>query len=344
MSEKYEKIKEQCRLRALKHYAKNKGKILEKRALKKNKIVEETINEIEFDLVVMTKQFQDSTKITNETTRKCHLSRIQSFFDIQKKEKLNLFDFQTIIDNMMTASYGKNNTSYQTNSKKNITETFLYCLDNFIVKIEPVIREKYQDYYLTLKIQSMEELQDKKINPIHGIIPWKEYEKRVIERFGVDSKEFLMIKLYEICIARDDFDLYLCSTIKEATQDITKNYLVVNENDYDICMQSYKTSKNKLEPIVIHVPCDISTLLSNYIKKHNITERLFPSTKGKNSSFITEMHKKINVPGGINIIRHILVSTGTDGDMSVKEKVDLSKRSFHSVCTQPDYKRVILNK
>ena len=341
MSEKYEKIKEQCRLRALKHYEKNKDKILEKRALKKNKIVQETINEIEFDLAVMTKNFQNSTKITNETTRKCHLSRIQSFFDIQKKEKLNLFDFQTIIDNLMTGSYGKNNTSYQINSKKNITETFLYCLDNFIT-IEPVIREKYQDYYLTLKIQSMEQLQDKKTNPIHGIISWDEYEKRVLERFGMDSKEFLMIKLYEICIARDDFDLYLCSTEKETTHDITKNYLIVNETGYYIFMQHYKTSKNKLKPIIIHVPCEISTLLSNYIKKHNIVKRLFPSSKGKNSSFITEMHKKIDVPGGINIIRHILVSIEMDGDLTVEQKVELSKRTFHSVATQPHYVRVIL--
>ena len=342
MSEKYEKIKEQCRLRALKHYEKNKDKILEKRAMKRNIKSQSIINYVDFDLGVMTKNMQESTKIDNESTRKSHLNRIKSFFEIQKKEKLNLFDYQNIIDNITNSTYGKHDTIYKTSSKKNILESFLYCLDNFVT-IEPAIREKYQDYYLSIKIIAIQELDDKKTNPENSVISWTEYEKRILEKFGIDSKQFLIIQIYKECLGRDDFDLWLINDLESINKDKTKNYLIIHDDDkYEICMQSYKTSKGK-DPIFIELSCEVSFLINNYIKKNNIQERLFPTKQGKNSSWISQMNKRIDVDGSINTIRHIVISSFSQ-NMNAEELVQLSKRCFHSVSTQPFYKRQIDDK
>lgn len=165
MSDKYDKIKEQCRLRAKKSKSnqnQNKSKIRDKREEARILKIQSKINIIGFNLIDMLKKIQDYNKIENETTRKCHISRLNSFFEIQKKDNVNLFDYAVIIDNMVNATYGLKNIIYKTNSKKNILESFLYCLDHF-VKLEPVIRERYQDYYLTLKIQSIQELEQKKL-------------------------------------------------------------------------------------------------------------------------------------------------------------------------------------
>ena len=339
MSEKYEKIKNQCRLRALKHYEKNKVKILEKRAIKRNSISQTKMNIIEFDLATMTKNIQESSKIDNESTRKSHLNRIKSFFEIQKKEILNLFEYQPIIDNIINSTYGKQDTVYKTSSKKNILESFLYCLDNYIT-IESSIREKYQDYYLSIKIIAIQELEDKKTNPQNSVISWEEYEKRILETFGVDSKQFLIIQIYKECLGRDDFDLWLINDSKCISNDKTKNYLILKENNkYEICMQSYKTSKGK-DPIFFILSCELCCLINNFIKKNNIKERLFNTKQGKNSSWVSDMHKRIGITGSINTIRHIIISSFSQ-NMTPDELVQLSKKCFHSVSTQPFYKRKI---
>ena len=339
MSEKYEKIKEQCRLRALKHYEKNKDKILEKRAVKKNSINNSKINIIEFNLGTMTKNIQESVKIDNEYTRKSHLNRIKSFFEIQKKTTLNLFEFQPIIDNMKISTYGKKDNVYKTSSKKNILESFLYCLDNF-VHLELSLREKFQDYYLSVKVIAIQELEDKKTNPDNAVISWEEYEKRILEKFGCESKQFLIIQIYHEILGRDDFDLWVISDSKCINDDKTKNYLIKKEDDkYEICMQSYKTSKGK-EPLFFQLSCKLCCLITNFIKKNDIKEQLFQTKQGKNSSWISDMHKKISVPGSINTIRHIIISSFSQ-NMTPEELVQLSKKCFHSVSTQPFYKRQI---
>ena len=78
---------------------------------------------------------------------------------------------------------------------------------------------------------------------------------------------YIDIKLYEICNARDDFDLYITSDIESVKDDKTKNYLIREDNNYLLCMQCYKTSKNK-DPIFIKVTPELKILLDNYIKLH----------------------------------------------------------------------------
>lgn len=49
------------------------------------------------------------------------------------------------------------------------------------------------------------------------------------------------------------------------------------------------------------------------------------------------MHKKVNIKGSINMIRHIIISSGLI-NRNLEERVQLAKNSFHSVNTQADYK------
>ena len=118
---------------------------------------------------------------------------------------------------------------YKINSKKSIMESFLYCLDHLDINLDPKIREKYQDYYGTLKISSNDELIDKKNNEV--VIHWDEYEKRVKDKFGVDSKQYLMIMLYSLCNARDDFDIFIVDDPEMVKRDTTKNYLIREDNN-----------------------------------------------------------------------------------------------------------------
>ena len=50
------------------------------------------------------------------------------------------------------------------------------------------------------------------------------------------------------------------------------------------------------------------------------------------------MNKKIGIKGGINVIRHIIISSGLL-NMDLDERVKMAKNSFHSILTQRDYNR-----
>ena len=182
-----------------------------------------------------------------------------------------------------------------------------------------------------------DQLEDKRTNQEDSVISYQEYENKILDRFGVESKEYLMIRIYKEVTCRDDLDLYIIRDEEKHKDDLTKNYLIYNENKYTILLQAYKTSKNK-NPIKIKLSIELDKLVNQYIIKNNIKDRLFPSKHGLNFSFINTMNKKIGIKGGINMIRHIVISSGLL-HMNLDEKVQLAKKSFHSISTQRDYDR-----
>ena len=152
-------------------------------------------------------------------------------------------------------------------------------MDNIDIQLDIDIRTKYQDYYDKLKIISIDQLNVSKTSQLNEIMHFEDYRNKILERYGKDSKEFLMIKLYETACARDDFNIYIVYDIEETKRDKTKNYLVMTNEYYVICIQNYKTSKEK-ESVYVKVPDDVKELINNYVNKHDITDRLFPTKSG----------------------------------------------------------------
>ena len=55
---------------------------------------------------------------------------------------------------------------------------------------------------------------------------------------------------------------------------------------------------------------------------------LFPTKNGINSPFISAMNKKIDVKGSINTIRHIIISSNLNSNLTPEERVDLAYNIF----------------
>ena len=150
-SEKYEKIKEQCRKRQNRYYNKHRDTILSDRKLKKTKEIDEC--KCIFTLDKILSLLDETDKITNLNTLSCHKKRLISFFSITKIQNLetDLIDFNNISTLLENATYGKDNKLYKLNTKKNIlesvdcrctnywfkdrrrNESFLYCLIGFLL-------------------------------------------------------------------------------------------------------------------------------------------------------------------------------------------------------------------
>ena len=138
----------------------------------------------------------------------------RTFFELTACQNIEvcLLDYETIINVIDKSTFGKNNTPYKVNSKKNIMESFLFCLDNLDIVLDKKVREKYQDYYGTIKITSNDELQDKKTNEKDAVIAWQDYEQKVKEKFGVDSKQISYNFIKRYCFeSTPNFSFTFCS-------------------------------------------------------------------------------------------------------------------------------------
>ena len=340
-----DKVKEQARLRQRKFYEKNKSSILQKRKdkriVKKEVVIEEVIKRQTIDLDIVVNRIETLLQNGNEISMKTHIQRmkiIQRLTDFNDLEQ-DLLDYEKMIDCIENGTYGKNNKPYMNNTKKNMMESLLYCFDNIDIQLDIDIRKKYQDYYDKLKIISNDQLNVSKTSQLNEIMHFEDYRNKILERFGKESKEFLLVKLYETACARDDFNLYIVHDLEETKQDKTKNYLVMTNEYYVICIQNYKTSTEK-EAVYIKVNEDVKELINNYINKHDIVDRLFETKSGLHSQFIGKMNRKIGIVGSINWIRHCVISSELGNlDITPEERLRLAQKCFHSPITSLNYQR-----
>ena len=347
--DKQSKVKEQTRLRQKNFYEKHKSSILQKRKdkrqVKKEVVIEEVIIREKIDLDKVINRIENVLQNGNEITMKTHIQRMKIVHRLTDFNDLetDLFDYGKMIDCIEIGTYGKLNKVYKNNSKKNLMETLLYCLDNIDIQINIDIRTQYQDYYDKLKIISNDQLNVSKTSQLNAIMHFEDYRNKILERYGKDSKEFLLVKLYETACCRDDFNLFIINDLEETKRDKTKNYLIMTNEYYVICIQNYKTSKEK-EAVYIKIPDDVKELINNYVNKHDITDRLFPNSKsGLNSQFISKMNRKIGIIGGINWIRHCVISSEIGNlDITPEERLALAKKCFHSPITSLSYVRSLI--
>ena len=275
MNDKYEKIKLQSRLRQQRFYNKHKVILLQRRKdqrrLNKDVVMEEVIiaprEKINFEFITN----KINVVSENEITRKTHVQRMKTFYELTETDNLeeSLIDHVKIIDCIEKATYGKiTKKTYKVNSKKNIMESLLFVLDKCNVYLDITIRTHYQDYYEKLKIISSDQLQMSKTNKMESVLHFEDYRNRIKDYYGTKGKQYLLVKLYESCTCRDDYGkMKIVNNMEETTLDKNSNFLVLNEVDCNICIQDYKTSKNK-EAIFVSLPIETRLLIENYIKKN----------------------------------------------------------------------------
>lgn len=166
---------------------------------------------------------------------------------------------------------------------------------------------------------------------------FKELIKKVKDRYGTDSKEYLIVKLYSELSIRDNFGNAPILEKPMTSREI--NYFVMTKKYTYFILNDYKTN-NRYGSIKYTFSSEVNKLIRNYMENNNIQigDALF---EGNLSSFVSNMNKQLgyNNHGGINIFRHIRISE-LDGD-DYDAKVKLLEQMGHSALTQPKYRRNI---
>ena len=312
------KIKEQNRERAKRYYLKNKEIILEKQ--KKNKIlyIPEPIN---------TEPTARTISFYNETLKT--LNKIVG-------DKQDFKKFNEVIKKINNAKH--NDKLYSTNSKKNFYQLILKMISENKIKVNVKAYDEYKYNYDLLNIISKDKTLLKQTN--ETVMTFNEYLPLIENKYGKESKEYLIAKLYSFYGFRDDLNLII--TDKKENEDTTKNYIFISPDDLEcnIILNEYKTKK-KYGQDVIKLSDEICHLVKDYKTSNKLNNGELLFNMEKLSGYIKKFNIKIGLNITINKFRQMKVSEQLKEVKTPEERLELSKIMKHSPNTSNHYKRNI---
>ena len=245
-----------------------------------------------------------------------------------------LKDSDKIINLIENGKKKNGSGAYATNSKIGLYQVILYIIDSFKLDID---KEPYNKQRLLLKIKDetrVEENQQK-------LVPtWEEVFDKVENKYGINSKEYLIMELYKRIPARDDFQLLI--TDKLDGYDSNINYLVLRLNKPSkVILHHFKTA-TKYGKGTFLLSKELSQLVNIYMLKNKIllNDYLFGNTP--QTGFVSNILKSIGYDEsdynktGISFLRKMSVSNTTID--TPEEKLLLANTMMHSTNTQKGYK------
>ena len=126
-----------------------------------------------------------------------------------------LKDYKKIID-IINNSTKQNGDAYSVNTKKALYQMIIYLIDKLNFPISAKIKQKYIQQFEIFKINSNDETVQKQETA--QIPSFSDYLQNIKNEYGLESKIYVLSKLYEEVTLRDDFILKIKKTIQKAEE------------------------------------------------------------------------------------------------------------------------------
>lgn len=335
-----EKAREKNREKQARYYAKNKEKVLLKAKMKREGITEtpeveiksvrlptpdKNENEKYFELL---KSFDTQEKATE----------IKNLSDLQRANKIvNGENFQVLVEENRLIPLFKQ-SSYATLTKRKAFNIIYRLLKKDGYELTKEQNDMKLYYAYDLEQENDDEIAERNKLPIPT---FSEYLKKIKEKFGEDSKIYLLSKLYEEFTLRDDFQLLIVSS---TPKDTDNNYLVINKTRWRLIINKFKTS-NSHSPLNEPIPTALTRLIEKYITKNNIKRGEYLFGNENQSAFVSKCNIEIGIKGGINLYRQMKITDlYNDPSFSRYDRVKLGKAMLSSYSQQKNYLRQQMEK
>jgi len=378
-TEQLNKIRTQGNLRAKKHYDSNKEAINQKRreayALKRGlkvapiieeEMIPEVVAPVVEEIVVETPPavkakksrvnvlplsvVQDKIKALNiarPATEKKYLADAKRVMEMTGCEDLLrcLKKPKKFIQDIL-ASTQKNGRPYTDNTQKSTFQSLLKVIDEFKLDVN---KQPYKEQFELYKIKSMSQNETKRQS---GVVPtFEEYLGKSLVKFGPESKEYLLGKLYEEMPVRDDLGLVV---LKHPDKTNTLNYLLIRATKMEVVINKHKTD-SRYGPIRHVLSKPLEAMMRTYLKQMKVN-RLAADAKlvarkkpvpppsdllfgaSSLSPFLTKTNKTLGYTGGSNLFRH-MAATQLSADAPAEQKLALATAMGHSPMVQMAYMR-----
>jgi hypothetical protein len=272
------------------------------------------------------------SKIQTENTRKKYTADLKRVFSLAKLEK---FTGTVEEHNVIKKSIAE--SKYSLSTKRGSIQSLLVFIDLSKIVIDPKVKARYALLLDVAKVKTDDELEQRQADTANAVIPYTEYLLLIHDKFEENSKERLIVSLYNEIPVRDNFgSLKVIESFED--DDGVGNFLL--RSCEHIILNSYKT-KNVYDKIVYDLSAELGVLITDYIDACEITENLFPEHIKKGlSQYVIAMNKKIGLKISINTLRKMKVSEFLEkADISAEDRLKQSRKMNHSVKTQKTYKR-----
>lgn len=368
-----EAIRKYNRERAKKYYDANKGKIAEQRKIRrqerndmlkqcKGMTVEKTT---EVAPVETPKVVKKKFKIKITPNQSLSLVLCNQYFDnnmtyssgdkplqpstvLKYKKNIKQFflltgenDLRPYLNNPEKIYEIINNAKLSIASKVDITVSILKLLNNNIVPNYPKAKYDLIDgYFRKFKAESDAHRKNKITDEKHAIENFDSLAKIIKDKYGVNSKENIIIGLYAQIPKRDDFYLKITDATPKSKNE---NYIVVpKKGTVEVIINQHKTGE-KYTAENEKLSSSLSNEIRAYIAKNNLKVGDYLFTNKKLGPFIKAMFAKVGKPeiNGPTALRHSIITTTLNKpDLTVEEANQLAKTMKHSTNLQQLYKRV----
>ena len=328
------------RKRAQKYYNSKKEIISERRKIKRDELKQKDI--LNYDAIIG----KLGEHIKNENTLRKYKDKLNSLFRLFKCATLDeiIFDYNNTIQQLekfkMLSDPTKN---YSIATIKEFYQIILIIIMLFDLNLSEEGKEAYNKKFKELKfeinLKSVEKITDEN----EAVPDFDQYLNLIKDKFGVNSKEYLISYLYYEVTARDNFYLVIVHSENDIL-DKTKNYLIYNiDSNCYVILNDYKT-KNKYGKKKYILSDTLKQLIKNYISNRKLNYGDYLFNNQNLTQFIYNFNKKIGQKVTINTLRHMKASKNLDTnekESNSEHMVKLSNNMGNSIETSMKYKRII---
>jgi len=168
------------------------------------------------------------------------------------------------------------------------------------------------------------------------VLSFAEYLEKVKNHFGEHHTMTLLVSIYSEASMRDDMQLLI---LNEKPNELTKNYIILGENQHTLIFTKYKTEK-KYETITIMLSEALTELIDKYIEINKLKENDYLFGNNLQSPFIRYNNKLLGLDIGINKLRQMRITDLiNDKTKPITEQFKLAKDMGHSNNLQLHYLR-----
>ena len=214
------------------------------------------------------------------------------------------------------------NKTYATNTLIALYKAILYFFNKFDIPLKN--KEKYEDAIQMADAVAVVELKKKNTN---SIPTFEEYLQAVLNEYGLNSREYLIAKIYQEAKCRNDLQLIIVNNA--SILDELSNYLVLDDTT-KIVIQNYKTM-DKYGKIDVVLSDELTQLLHKFIENNQLQlgDNLFNTINI--SMIVTRMNQRLGFTGhgSINLLRKMLASDASV--LPMEDQLKLAKEMRHSL-------------
>jgi hypothetical protein len=281
----------------------------------------------------------DGTTDLKKTTNDKYVSNVRMYFKRSgEKDLLRVLNNPELLENIILKM------DYSIVTSRDIITMILKLLNLKIYPNYP--KAKYdviQALYLRYNTKTDSDRKNRTTDDEYATEDMNQLTKLILDKFGENSKQYLLISIYNDAPKRDDLHMRVIASGNDIKSK-NENYIIVPTTDScKLYIQEHKTSgkyKTVIEPLSVKT----STLVRSYMKSNKLKPGDFLFKELKLGPFIKKMFAAVKKPkiNGVNALRHSIISTQLNRkDITIEEATKLANTMKHSSATQATYLRKI---